>query len=144
MASVMAEALIARTPRQQGVAVLDTESTIHFAVGLGAGIAGVDPKMALLGALLAEAVVEVVKAQSTKALFEPGHGQSKINEIFDLLTLTLGAYLGKAIREHAKEPTAAALAPVTEPVTGLGNPGKLIGIRQDPRTGRWEFIEAAA
>jgi hypothetical protein len=140
----MAETLIARSQRQQGIAVLDTESMVHFAVGIGAGVAGVDPKMALLAALMAEGVIEVIKAQSTKALFEPGHGQSKINEIFDLLTLTFGAYLGKAIRLHSEAQTAAVATEPPAQTSGLGNPGKLIGITWDPVTKRYVFLEAAA
>jgi hypothetical protein len=140
----MPEALIARTPRQQGVAVLDTESMLHFGVGLGAGIAGVDPKMALLAALMAEAILEVVKAQTTKALFDTGHGQSKINEIFDLLSLAFGAYLGKAIRERVSAPPVAVAPVATETVAGLGNPGKIIGVTWDPVTKRYVFLEAAA
>ncbi len=129
--------ILARSQRQYGVAAIDTSTLAHFGIGTVAGIGGIDPKMALLVALLAEGTWEVIKAQDPEAIFHRGVGQSKINEIIDLLSMVLGAYVGHGIRAVVKKEPVA-------PAAGLGNPGKIVGMMWDERLKRWVFVEAAA
>lgn len=119
--------LIATSPRQAGVAIIDASTVAHFGIGAAAGLSGIDPKMALLVALVAEGAYEVVKHRDPEAIFERGVGQSKINEIVDLLSMVLGAYAGQGIRHVVQQqaaPTTAPPAPVPAPaqtvVAGLG------------------------
>lgn len=115
--------LVASSKRHEGIAVLDASTAAHFGIGTAAGLSGIDPKMALLIALLAEGAYEVVKQRDPEAIFERGVGQSKINEVVDLLALVAGAYLGGGIRTKIKEQPVAAVAPAAAPpavVSGLG------------------------
>jgi hypothetical protein len=116
--------LVASSKRHEGIAILDLSTAAHFGIGTAAGLSGVDPKIALLIALLAEGAYEVVKQRDTEAIFERGTGQSKINEIVDLLAMVGGAYLGHGLRDKIKEEPAVAAAtpvpPAPSAVAGLG------------------------
>lgn len=137
--------LIARSQRQYGIAAVDTSTLMHFGIGTVAGIGGIDPKMALLVALMAEGAWEVIQAQDPEAIFHRGVGQSKINEIIDLLSMVVGAYVGHGIRAVVqKEPVVPSAPAPTAPAVGLGNPGKIVGMMWDERLKRWVFVEAAA
>ena len=95
--------------------VFDGATAFHFGVGTLAGVAGMDPKLVLLGALVADATWEIVKSSSVSAAFEASHGQSKAKEIVDLLSIIFGAHLGQFARElyaQRSEPAPAPVAPV--------------------------------
>lgn len=104
--------------------VFDSATAFHFGVGAAAGVAGADPKLVLLAALVADATWEIIKASSVSAAFEAGHSQSKAKEIVDLLSIIFGAHLGKFARElYAERAEAPAVAPAPAPApaaSGLG------------------------
>ncbi len=95
---------------------LDKNTLVHFLIGAGAGAMGVDPKMALLIALVAEGTFEAIRAQSHEVLFEAGHGQSKLNEIANLLAIVAGAHLGAEARKLQQERAATSPAPTPAPI----------------------------
>lgn len=106
--------------------VVDGSTAFHFGVGAFAGWFGMDPKVVLLTALVADATWEVLKAGSVGAAFEPVHAESKAKEILNLLSIMAGAHAGKYAKEHRE---AAAAPPATAPapsatesptVSGLG------------------------
>lgn len=105
---------IATSERHAGTAAIDASTGVHFGIGTAAGLAGIDPKMALLVALLAEGAFEVMKAGTTHAMFEAGRGQSKINEIFDLLSMVTGAYVGQGMRTMIQKSAAAPIPTVPQ------------------------------
>jgi len=116
-----APALVATSPSQVGVAALDASTAVHFGIGTAAGLGGIDPKIALLVALLAEGTFEVLKSRDPQAVFHRGTGQSKINEIFDLLAIVAGAYAGQRLRALRQQPAVALPAPpVVPPPTAAG------------------------
>lgn len=104
--------------------VFDGSTAFHFGVGAAAGVAGADPKLVLLAALVADATWEIIKSSSVSAAFEASHGQSKAKEIVDLLSIIFGAHLGQFARElYAQRAEAAPIAPApaTAPAaSGLG------------------------
>lgn len=113
-----APALIATQERHHGVAVIDASTGVHFGIGAAAGLSGIDPKIALLIALCAEAAYEIMQTQDPHAVFHRGVGESKANQITDLLAMVAGAYLGHGIRDKIREqPEPAPPAPAT---AGLG------------------------
>lgn len=103
--------------------IIDSGTAFHFGVGAFAGWFGMDPKAVLLTALLADATWEVIKAGSVGAALEPAHGQSKAQEIMNLLAIMAGAHGGMYAREKWK-PEAAAQPAAAPPATvaGLGCP----------------------
>ena len=112
----MAARWIATHDRHAGVAAIDASTGVHFGIGTAAGLSGIDPKMALLIALLAEGAFEILKHRDPHAIFEPGQRQSKINEIMDLLAMVGGAYVGQGMRAMIrKDLTGATVAPTVAP-----------------------------
>lgn len=86
---------------------------MHFGVGTAAGLAGIDPKIALLVALVAEGAFEAIKKRDPQAIFHRGVGESRINQIVDLLSIVAGAYVGQGMRSMIRhEAPMAAAAPV--------------------------------
>jgi hypothetical protein len=107
--------------------LVDGSTGFHFGIGTLAGVFGMDPKMVLLAALLADATWEVIQARHVGVAFEAEHGQSKAKEIVNLLSIIAGAHIGQAARELYKPEPAAAPAPpapaptpVTPNVSGFG------------------------
>jgi hypothetical protein len=116
----MAEARwLARAEEHTGIAAMDISTAVHFGVGTVAGLAGIDPKVALLVALITEGSWEMIKARDPEAIFHRGVGQSRMNEIVDLLSIMAGAYVGAGIRSAIRHETATATpeaAPLPAPV----------------------------
>jgi len=133
-------ALVATHSRHAGVAVIDASTGVHFGIGTAAGLSGIDPKMALLIALCAEGAYEVLKHRSAEAIFERGVGQSKINEIVDLLAMVAGAYVGQGIRNAIREhPVIEAAAPSSESLVATAGLGAIANV--SPRYTVWEWDE---
>jgi hypothetical protein len=109
----MAEARwLARAEEHTGIAAMDISTAVHFGVGTVAGLAGIDPKVALLVALITEGSWEMIKARDPEAIFHRGVGQSRMNEIVDLLSIMAGAYVGAGIRSAIRHETAPEAAPL--------------------------------
>lgn len=116
---------LATAEHETGIAAVDLSTAMHFGVGTAAGLAGIDPKVALVIALVAEGAVEAIKARDPEAVFHRGVGESRINQIVDLLSMMVGAYVGQGMRTviHHEVPIAAqpVVAPAPEvPVAPAG------------------------
>jgi hypothetical protein len=119
--NVAARTWLATAEHETGIAAVDLSTAMHFGVGTAAGLAGIDPKVALLIALVTEGALEAMKARDPHALFHRGVGESRINQIVDLLGIMIGAYVGQGMRtmiRHEAVATAAqpAVAPPPEAV----------------------------
>jgi hypothetical protein len=106
--------------------LVDGSTGFHFGIGTLAGVFGMDPKVVLLAALLADATWEVIQARHVGVAFEAERGQSKAKEIVNLLSIIVGAHIGQAARELYKPDGAPTPAPATAPpapspnISGLG------------------------
>jgi len=92
--------IIAQAPNQEGRALLDRRTPIHFGVGFGAGYLGLSPHIALvllIGVRVARVAIEQGMHQ---ALFRRRAGESNANELIDLGVEVLGLELGSALRRY--------------------------------------------
>jgi ApbE superfamily uncharacterized protein (UPF0280 family) len=90
--------ILAKARSHSGVAMLDQASLIHYTVGMAAGMANIEPSLAVVGAIAAMAVRDVVEAQHPGPLTARRSGESYINQISDVLITMIGVYSGKTMR----------------------------------------------
>jgi hypothetical protein len=107
-------AVLARTPEQEGVALLDQYSPAHLAVGMLAGLLGMDPHKAVMLFIGAKIVETGLREGLGHSIFGRESGQSLGNEFTDVAVETLGLALGHRLRALATEEPVA-------PTAGLGS-----------------------
>jgi hypothetical protein len=101
--------VVANSPREEGVAVLDARSAAHFGVGAAAGMLGVHPVLVILLALGYESAVEVWRQQDAAALTRRRPGESCINQFADIVLTVAGVYSGAFVRSTMTLPTTQGL-----------------------------------
>jgi hypothetical protein len=102
--------VLARGPSEQGKAMLDSRTPIHFTIGLVAGAAGIKPAAALVVFFGLEMVKNVAHGGAEHALFHP-HEETPVNITSDILVEMVGYYLGAFARAAAESKSM----PVPEP-----------------------------
>lgn len=121
---------ISFAPRARGKALIDAQTPTHAALGLAAGLLGLDTYLALAVLIGAKIVDASLRDGPAEALFSPGKGQALGNEMTDLLFEVGGLRLGHLLRERmqaAKGDQVATLGHyhhpnhyAKKPIAGLG------------------------
>jgi hypothetical protein len=93
--------ILANSRTQYGQAAIDIYTPAHFALGFGAGYAGVSPIKAALGFTVLKIAVAAAEKGLGHALFRRVPGESNINELCDLLAEIGGIYAGAALRARS-------------------------------------------
>lgn len=118
----MQPTVVAHRPSEQGAALIDIQTPLHFGVGVVAGAAGIDPGLAALAAVTAHMAIGAVREGPDRAMFKPAR-EAPGNQAMDILAAMLGVYAGRWLRMKQKAgrlaaPPATATAPL--PAAGLG------------------------
>jgi hypothetical protein len=102
----------------QGVAVIDGETPVSFAVGFVAGLGGLNPSWAAFSAVGFEALL-VVLEDGPGGMFDKQSSESYGNQLVDVMVGILGVYAGEAFRNRRVQQSqlgpAATAAPVAVP-----------------------------
>ena len=102
--------VLARGPSEQGKAMLDSRTPIHFTIGLVAGAAGIKPAAALVAFFSLEMIKNVAHGGAEHALFHP-HEEAPVNITADILVEMIGYYLGAFARAAAEAKATPPPAP---------------------------------
>lgn len=101
---------VSGSTRNQGRAVLDKQSPLHFGVGLAAGYLNVDPHVAVLSFLAAQLVIVAFERGGLQEAAFHDHPQTQANHLGDLAMEILGYELGHWL--HLRK---AAVVPFPDP-----------------------------
>lgn len=94
--------LVARNASEQHAAVLDRETSLHFGVGLGAGIFGVGVTTAVLLSIGAEMAYVASKDGARRAVFGKVIPASSLaNHAADAVATVAGVYVGRWLARRA-------------------------------------------
>lgn len=98
---------------KHGGALVDAHTPLHAIVGFIAGVAGIDPHLAMATFIGARIVESALRDGTHSALFGEGHAQSLGNEMADLLFEVGGLHVGEALRHKF-------IGSPVQPAAGLG------------------------
>lgn len=92
--------LLALSPRDQNVALLDPWSAVHLAAGLALGLVGVSVPVATGIAVAYEGAEYAAEnsSEQVRRLFRVSGPETLTNQIVDIALLALGAELGRRWR----------------------------------------------